>query len=172
MKIQAEQSFLGAALMQIAEDDRLSSINPLVVDGKKVANGFLINDDTALFLRYRSKGEERNYRFHYTDEQLRDIVRAPIKDLSRVMLGMVCREDREVCCLDLSQLTDMMHFRNGPPIVDDDTPYTITVKAEDNQSFRVSGKERGAKFIPDELKIPRNRFPRCIFSDEGTSAKS
>jgi len=164
MKFQNEQTALGAALMQIAEDGRFSSINPLFVKGKKIPNGFLVNGDTALFLRYRSKGEQRNYRFQYTHENLQDIVKTPMEDFTRVILGMVCVEDREVCCVDLAELTEMMHFRDGPPIVDDDTPYTLTVKAEENRSFRVSGKEQGANFIAHDVVIPRNRFPDCVFS--------
>ncbi len=164
MKIQDEQHFLGAALMQISEDDRFSSINPLIVGGKKIANGFLINDNTALFLRYRRKGEERNYRFKFTAEHLDDIVQAPIKKLERVVLGLVCVEDREICCVDLAQLTGMMHFRDGP-VIDEDAAYTITVIADENCSFRVAGKEPGGKFTHAEVVIARNRFPTCVLYD-------
>lgn len=52
MKIRTEHLNLGAALIQIAEDDNFTAINPLRLQGEKINNAFLINADTCVFLKY------------------------------------------------------------------------------------------------------------------------
>ena len=163
MRLEDEQHYLGAALMQIAENDRFSSINPLVMNGQKLKNAFLINETAFLFLKYRHKGEAKSYRFHFSADHLTSIEMIGGKDTSRVFVGLVCLEDRQVCCLDLEQLTAMMHTRNGPGI-NQDADYTVSVMAEDNRMFRVFGRETGGNYQHDEVKIARNRFPECILT--------
>ncbi|NVZ64178.1 hypothetical protein HX867_18930 [Pseudomonas gingeri] len=59
MKVRTEHQNLGAALMQIAEDDNFTAINPLRLKGDKVNNAFLINADTCLFLKYSQEPNTR-----------------------------------------------------------------------------------------------------------------
>ncbi|WP_139198616.1 hypothetical protein [Pseudomonas indica] len=111
MKIRTEHQNLGAALMQVAEDDNFTAINPLRVKGDKINNAFLINADACLFLKYgqepKSTGE---YQFTFSAEQLENI-RASSQHYQKVFLGLVCVEDQEVCCLDVGQLNEMIAAR-------------------------------------------------------------
>lgn len=164
MKIRTEHQNLGAALMQIAEDDNFTAINPLKLKGEKVNNAFLINTDTCVFLKYgqEPKNGTGEYQFTYTMEHLESIYAAA--EHYKVFVGLVCVEDQEVCCLDIDQLRDMIAARRATHRADEDV-YQVLVTVPDGKSLRAYTNMSGRKgmIAGKKLIIPRNRFPGCLF---------
>src|SRR5690606_34556492 len=111
MKIRTEHQTLGAALMQIAENENFTAINPLKLKGEKINNAFLINTDTCVFLKYGQEPKQTGeYQFTYTSEHLESVY-AAAEHHQKVFVGLVCVEDQEICCLDLEQLRSMIAAR-------------------------------------------------------------
>lgn len=134
MKIRTEHQNLGAALMQIAEDDNFTAINPLKLKGDKINNAFLINADTCIFLKYGQEPKPtREYQFTYTREHLEAVYGAA--EHYSVFVGLVCVEDQEICCLDLSQLKSMIEARRKTHGQEEES-YQVLVTAPDGKSLR------------------------------------
>lgn len=164
MKIRTEHQNLGAALMQIAEDDNFTAINPLKLRGDKIKNAFLINTDTCFFLKYgqepKSTGE---YQFTFTVDQLENVYGAA-EHYQKIFIGLVCVEDQEVCCMDLQQLIDMIEARKKTAGSDEES-YQILVTVPDGSRLRAYTNAAGRKGViaGKETLIVRSRFPGCLF---------
>jgi hypothetical protein len=166
MKIRTEHKYLGAALMQIAESDNFTAINPLRLNGGSVNNAFLINADTCIFLKYgqdpKPTGE---YQFTFTAEQLQSIEAAGRHyQKPQVFVGLVCVEAQEVCCLDALQFDAMIAARAKTAGAVEDS-YQVLVTAPDGKSLRAYTNASGRKGViaGKETVISRNRFPECLF---------
>ena len=77
MKIRLEQKNIGAALMQIAEHPQFTAINALKINGEVVNNGFLVNNNIAVFCKYASEPNDTGeYVFTFTQEHISNIKKA------------------------------------------------------------------------------------------------
>lgn len=166
MKIRTEHQHLGAALMQIAENDNFTAINPLRLNGGNVNNAFLINADTCVFLKYgqepKTTGE---YQFTFTADQLQSVEAAGQHyQKQKVFVGLVCVEAQEICCLDALQFDVMIAARVKTANATEDS-YQVLVTAPDGKSLRAYTNASGRKGIiaGKETVISRNRFPGCLF---------
>lgn len=164
MKIRTEHRNLGAALMQIAEHDSFTAINPLRTKAGKVNNAFLINDDTCLFLKYgnepRSTGD---YQFTFTTAQL-DSIRDAHSRYDKIFVGLVCVEDQEICCIDYEQLETIIQARRHTAGVDEEN-YLIFVAVAPGKSMRAYATAANTKnrFACKPVTISRSRFPNGLF---------
>lgn len=167
MKIRTEHQNLGAALMQVAEHDKFTAINPLKLQGEKINNAFLINADTCLFLKYgqepKGTGE---YQFTFHIDQLAKIL-AAAKHYQKVFIGLVCVEDQEVCCIDVTELGDMIGARRSSAGANEET-YQVLVTVPEGKGMRVYMNASGRKGLTaGKAKIiPRKRFPSCLLEQE------
>jgi hypothetical protein len=165
MKIRTEHQNLGAALMQIAEHDSFTAINPLRIRASKINNAFLINSDTCLFLKYgqEPKSTTGEYQFTFTRDQI-----APITEAAgihpKVFIGLVLVEDQEICGLNHAQLKQMIDARavtaGGP-----EDNYTVLVTANADRRLRTytAAANRRRVKAHDALVISRSRFPAFLF---------
>jgi hypothetical protein len=165
MKIRTEHQNLGAALMQIAEHDSFTAINPLRIRASKINNAFLINSDTCLFLKYgqEPKSTTGEYQFTFTRDQI-----APITEASgiyaKVFIGLVLVEDQEICGLTYDQLRQMIDARAETAGGEEDN-YTILVTANADRRLRAytgAANRRRVKAL-NPLVISRSRFPVFLF---------
>lgn len=165
MKIRTEHQTLGAALMQIAEDNSFTAINPLRLGGEKINNAFLINTDTCLFLKYRQEpvGAHEEYVFTFSMDVIASINSAK-KFYKKIFFGLVCVEGQEVCCIDISQFDGMVNARKATFGGDEDT-YQVLVTIPNGKSLRVyMNAARTKGFVAGtKLITPRSRFPSALF---------
>ncbi|WP_045158326.1 hypothetical protein [Stutzerimonas stutzeri] len=164
MKIRTEHQTLGAALMQIAEDENFTAINPLKLKGAKINNAFLINADTCVFLKYGQEPKQTGeYQFTYTSEHLGSID-AAAEHYRKVFVGLVCVEDQEICCLDLDQLRSLIAARRVSHGAEEEA-YQVLVVVPEGKSLRAYTNASGRKGLTAGKKVvvARNRFPSGLF---------
>jgi len=164
MKIRTQHQTLGAALMQIAEHERFTAINPLRIRGEKVTNAFLINDNTCIFLKYGSEPKPTGeYQFTFTTEQMGYIEDAE-EHYRHVFVCLVCVEEQEVCGLEAAELHRMVTARQDSAEADEES-YQVLITAPEGRSLRAYTNAAGRRGVPaiEPIVIPRNRFPGFLF---------
>ena len=166
MKIRTEHQNLGAALMQIAEDDNFTAINPLRLRGAKINNAFLINADTCLFLKYgqEPKGAHQEYKFTFSSDVL-DSIELSTEFYQKIFIGLVCVEDQEICLIDMEQMTEMLQARIKTAGQEEEV-YQVLVTVPEGKSLRAYTNASGRKGVVAgrEKVISRNRFPSGLFA--------
>jgi len=164
MKIRTQHQTLGAALMQIAEHERFTAINPLRIRGDKVTNAFLINDNTCIFLKYGSEPKPTGeYQFTFSTEQLGYIEDAQ-EHYRNVYVCLVCVEEQEICGLSAAELQRMITARQDTHAGDEES-YQVLITATEGGRLRAYTNASGRRGVPalDPLVIPRSRFPGFLF---------
>ena len=164
MKIRTQHMTLGAALMQIAEHESFTAINPLRLRGEKVTNAFLINADTCVFLKYGSEPKTTGeYQFTFTTDQVLCIEEAE-EHYRNVFVCLVCVEEQEVCGLEAAELHRMISARKSTN-PDDEDSYQILITAPAGGRLRAYTNAAGRRGTPalEPLLITRNRFPAFLF---------
>lgn len=165
MRIDDNHMYHGAALIQVAEDPRFTAINALPINNDINRAAYLINQDTALYLKYcsePSKTEYREYAFNFREIHIDELVR--ISDIYRTFIGLVCVSDRHVCCIKYNQLLDLVNRRRNSK-GENESQYIVLVTAHHGQQFRVyvNSPGRRGKRIGAPLLIPRKSFPDVLF---------
>jgi hypothetical protein len=164
MKIRTQHMTLGAALMQIAEHERFTAINPLRIRGDKVTNAFLINDNTCIFLKYGSEPKNTGeYQFTFTSEQMGFIEDAE-EHYRHVFVCLVLVEEQEICGLQAAELHRMITARQDSTDMDEES-FQVLITATDGGRLRAYTNAAGRRGVPalDPLVIPRSRFPAFLF---------
>ncbi|OZY39378.1 hypothetical protein CJF43_23440 [Pseudomonas fragi] len=164
MKIRTQHQNIGAALMQIAEHDSFTAINPLKLRGEKITNAFLINTDTCVFLKYGNEPKPTGeYQFTFTEEQLLCIEEAE-DHYKNVFVCLVCVEAQEICGLTVSELNQMISARKST-VVGDEESYQVLVTATQGGRLRAYTNAAGRKLVRalTPLVISRSRFPAFLF---------
>lgn len=165
MKISKEDRYLGAALIQVAEDDSFTAINPLKLKNRAINNAFLINTDTCLFLKHaETTNSVHEYQFTFTSSQL-DFIEAADRQHKKIFIGLVCVSDNEICCIDMEQLSEMLEARKASAGNKDEESYAVLVTVKEGQSLRAFINAAGRRGVAAsrEIVIARNRFPKCVF---------
>lgn len=166
MKINDDHMYHGAALTQIAEHPRFTAINAFKLNGSTSRSGFRVNDDIGVYLKYatKPKGTYQEYPFTFTQEHLGELAKMA-KGISRVYLALVCVQARQVCCLPLDRLNELIARRRAAK-GDDEDQYVLLVTVQEGKSFRAYISPPGArkKILGKALIIPRNDFPSRIFA--------
>ena len=165
MKIDNDHMYHGAALIQIAEDPKFTSINSLKVKTVVVENGYVINDGIGVLLKYATKpvGTYCEYVFGFTQENLRDMVRID-NATNSLFLAMVCVKAREICCLRYQEFCELIQRRKAEKGADEDR-YQVLVTAPKRRGFRVYVNAPGVKktILGEAKSVSRSEFPQRIF---------
>jgi hypothetical protein len=66
MKIHLDHQYHGAAIIQIAEDDRFTAINSIKSSGTNHRSAFRVNDDIGVYLKYAEKPSAAYEEFQFT----------------------------------------------------------------------------------------------------------
>jgi len=164
MKIRLEQKNIGAALMQIAEHPQFTAINALKINGEVVNNGFLVNNNIAVFCKYASEPNDTGeYVFTFTQEHISNIKKA--KKNYNVFLALICVEDGEICQITDNQLETLIQNRKTSAKKEEEQ-YTILVTMKSGTRFRVyvNAAGRRGRFAGEKIIVARRAFPDNIFS--------
>ena len=164
MKIADDHKFHGAALLQIAEDPRFTAINSIEIEGQRSRSAYRINDTTGIFLKYASKPSRiGEYPFTFTEGHLRELD-AIDSQMDQTFLALVCVEDREIACLTLPQLQELVGRRQeakGEP----EDQYVVLVTAPERSKLRAYINKPGKRgeIIGKAFLINRRSFPETLF---------
>jgi len=165
MNIDNDHMYHGAALMQIAEHPKFTSINSLKVKKQIIENGFVINDGIAVLLKYASKqtGKYQEYKFGFTLDNIKDMMRIS-RSTKSLYLALVCVESREICCLSYENCSKLIQRRRAEKGADEDQ-YQILVTAPKGKSLRVYVNAPGVKkkLLGEPMIVGRSEFPEMIF---------
>ncbi len=166
MKINDDHMYHGAALLQIAEDPRFTAINSIEVSGQKSRSAYRINDSIGIFLKYASKPSRtfREYTFTFTADHLRELAEVDNSQVSNTFIALVCVKDREIACLTLPQLQELVKRRREAKGTHEDQ-YLVLVTAPQGKSLRayVNAPGRRKHILEKELLIKRRSFPDALF---------
>lgn len=165
MKIDNDHMYHGAALIQIAEHPKFTSINSLKVKTVVVENGYEVNDGIGVLLKYARKpvGRFGEYLFGFTQENLGDIVRIDSATNS-LFLALVCVKAREICSLSYQEFCALIQRRKTAKGADEDQ-YQILVTTPRGKGFRVYVNAPGVKkrILGSAMIVSRSNFPEKIF---------
>jgi hypothetical protein len=168
MRIDDDHLYHGAALNQIAEDPHFTAINALSAGRTKLRNSYRINDDIGVHLKYCTSpsGQAEEYKFTFTAEHLADL-RKVHEQAAKTYLVLVCVADRQVCCLSLTELEELIRARRDA-IGGDEDQYVILVTIPAGKSFRVYVSVPGqrGKILGKPLIVSRNSFPSRLFEEQ------
>ena len=165
MKVNKDHLYHGAVLNQIAEHEQFTAINALKVKGKTSRSAFKVNNDIAVYVKYRSEpsGPYDEYVFNFTEAQLSELT-AIDRNGDTLYLALVCVQDGEVCCLPYSDFSRLISLRIqalGHP----EDPYSLLVTLKKNEGFKVYMNAPGVKgkYLETPLKVTRNACPKSLF---------
>ena len=166
MKIDDDHMYHGAVLLQIAEHPRFTAINTIELSGQKSRSAYRINDRIGIFLKYASKPSAKNFReyaFTFTNDHLRELNEVA-SQVASTFIALVCVEDRQIACLTLSQLQELVRLRRTAKGTDEEQ-YVVLVRAPQGKRLRayVSVPGRRKKILEKELFISRKAFPDVLF---------
>ena len=165
MKISDDHMYHGAALLQIAEDPKFTAINSIDVSGQKSRSAYQINNNTGIFLKYASKPSKNlgEYPFTFTSDHLREL-ETVAKKVTSTFIALVCVKDRQIACLTLPQLNDLVNRRLDKKGTAEDQ-YVVLVTAPPGKRLRVYINYPGHKkrVVGKPLLIKRQAFPGALF---------
>ena len=165
MQIRDEHFNHGAALNQIAEHEGFTAINSLTVNENKSRSAFKINDRIAVYFKYSTKpaGSFKEYVFTFNSAHLTEL--RDIENMGdKLFLALICVEDRHICCIPNSDLTEMIEERKRDSGNQEDQ-YQVLVTLKKREAFRVYMNKYNSpgKRLDKLLTIPRNNFPNALF---------
>jgi hypothetical protein len=167
MKIDDDHMYHGAALLQIAEHPRFTAINTIEIAGQKSRSAYRINDNIGIFLKYASNPSKNlgEYVFQFTNDHLQEL-EAVAGQMESTFIALVCVRDREIACLTLDELQDMVERRKKKKGSDEER-YVVLVTARRRQSLRayVNMPDRKGIILGKQLVIKRQAFPERLFPD-------
>ncbi|TWT64406.1 hypothetical protein [Rubinisphaera italica] len=165
MRIEDKQFNHGAALMQIAEHESFTAINPLVIDGEKSHTAFVINHDIAIYPKYATKPKRPfdEYLFNFSSDNVAELEAIGDK-YARTCIPLICVKDHHICGLTLDDFHDLRNRRIKAAGYEEDV-VSILVTIPDGGACRVYVNKPGVKktILGKEILIPRNAFPNFLF---------
>lgn len=165
MKINDDHMYHGAALTQIAEHPAFTAINVFRTRQGASRSAFVINSNIGAYLKYAGKPKRPfgEYVFQFRTEHLLEL-RKIAKNHRYVYLGLICVKGRQICCLSLEMLNELIGRRQKEKGGEEDQ-YTILVTIPKGGYFRVYINAPGKKktWLGDQFKIARRDFPNKFF---------
>ena len=166
MRINKDHLYHGAALTQIAEHPRYTSINAFRYQRKNSRSAFKVNDTIGLYLKYATEpspgGRYKEYLFNFRSQHFREL-RQLKKGTANIFVGLICVRDKEICCLHYDELIELVKERQQELMGFEDQ-YAILVKLSQGSSFRVYLNQPGTKGKAlNHFVIPRRNFPARLF---------
>lgn len=174
MHIDKDHLYYGAAVLQVAEDDRYTSINQFRKAGKRVRNSYVVNNDIGLYLTYRNtRSRTANWSGKKADEylfQLDESELAKIKELNHrypsTSLGLICVGNERICCISFDELQSLLDLRKQDAGEEEDS-YVIVVaifpKTRMSMKVFVTPKGTRNKYLGTPIIVAENAFPGKIF---------
>jgi hypothetical protein len=174
MRIDEDQFFYGAALIQIAEHPSFTAINDYKENDATVRCAYGVNQNIGVYLRYdgRPRPEKEGdgvrkffeYDFNF-NRAARDTLARMSGKFAHLYLGLVCVQSREICCVSYQEFQELLAFRES--LAGSEEQFTVNVRLLERSSFRVFVKEPGTR--SKESRKPRtigkNQFPSRIFGE-------
>jgi hypothetical protein len=175
MMIDNNDLYYGAALKQIADHKLFKSINAEWQGGEKSRCAYRINTDIGIYVRAATKPVCGEYVFNFKKTNFEEW-KALEKVCKNVFIVLVCYDARaisrgsrmancrQICVLQRSQIEVLITARGTDLASLSQINVLITVP--DSQSMRAAVAIPGTRGKRMELKrkIPRNAFPKVIFS--------
>ena len=166
MKVDDKHFYHGAAIMQIAEDEHFTAINPLLLNGHTSYNGFLINRGIAIYPKYagRPRGSFKEYQFTFKHENIEELEQ--IREHNRrLYIALVCVRDREICGLTYEQFRSL-YERRQEDLGHDEEQFVVLVTLPKGKQFRVYVNAAGTrnKYLGEQLLVARSAFPGMLFN--------
>lgn len=163
MKINDDHMYHGAALTQVAEHERFTSINAVRFAKKLSRSSFRINESIGIYLKYAAKLIGTDYNFTFTKDNKQELIKLQ-KLCDKVFVALVCVADRQICCISLDELNNWLAARNAALGGKEDVS-TILVNLPKGKAFRVNMNQPGRRnvYLSKPQIVARNRFPNALF---------
>ena len=172
MKIADDHLFYGSAIIQVAEDESFTAINRFQSERVDSQCAYWVNQDIGLYLKYRTEPnfeamiDDKNakvYIFVFNSETRR-VIDEMANRSDRVFLGLVCVEDRQICCVSLAEYKDLLR-RRFEALGEEDEQFRIQVGFTSGGKFRVYVTTPKRKGVPlgRVLRIAQSDFPSKVF---------
>lgn len=172
MKIDKDHLYYGAAVIQIAEHPSFTAINDFQRNNATVRCGYWVNQDIGIYLKYRFEadrtanwgGKDANeYLFVFNEENI-DHIKNMKRRGSSTFLGLVCVQDKQICCLSVDEFLSLIERRrqaNGNA----EKQYTIVVALPSGSKFRVyvTPPRRRNLVLGDPVLVAQKDFPDRLF---------
>jgi len=136
--IEKEDFYHGAAIIKLFEDNRFISI-------KKGDQGFVINDDIFIFLKYRTKARSP-WVFSFDDEDIK-LLKGNAESFPKIIIIFICGGDG-ICPIRGKDLEYLL----------DNNPGWVSIRRKYNEQYRVSGSVKSLK-----RKISMRYWPSIAF---------
>ena len=175
VNIDKDHLYYGAACLQVAEDDRYTSINQFRSNNRRVRCTYVVNNDIGLYLTYRGERSRRakwdgdrtadEYLFTFDAGEI-----AKIDELCsrypNTYLGLVCVQNERICCLSNRELRELIALRRADAGVQEDS-YVIVVAIfpGTRMSMKVFVTPLGKRnrYLGKPLIVAECAFPSKIF---------
>ena len=163
MKINDDHMYHGAALTQVAEHDRFTSINAVRFSKKLSRSSFRINEFIGVYLKYAGKLIGDDYNFTFSKDNKKELVKLQ-KLCEKVFISLVCVADRQICCISLEEFNNWIGVRQSALGSAEDVS-TILIHLPKGKAFRVNMNKPGRRkiYLAKPQIVPRNRFPNALF---------
>lgn len=172
MRIDQDHLYYGAAIIQVAEHPSFTAINDFKTNGRPVRCAYWVNQDIGLYLKYRStpdrtarwgKVKAKEYSFSF-NRDARKTIRQMAKHSDKVYVGLVCVEDRQICCLSVEEFNRLVSLRRSEVGKNEDQ-YVVWVALPKNSKFRayVTPAARKNMYLGEPLRIAQSAFPAKVF---------
>ena len=168
MHIDKNHLYHGAALIQIAEDPKFTSINELKIKKVSYRDVFGINKDSAVFLKYAGEPANVHQEFVFNfDKATRDRLKEIGDHVGHLVLGLVCVEAEHICCITSTEFWRLINRRITAKGEEEDQ-ITILITCPPSEGFHVYVNKPGVKNmkIGKNLNVPRNAFPKKVFTKD------
>ncbi len=168
MRIQLEHFYHGAALTQIVEDPRVTSIRSLTYGRNISKSAYRINGNIAVYVKYSGKPNKshREYVFQFSRSQ-RTEMEAISKHIQKFFVALVCVKGCEICCVEYSEILKMFNARRkSKGAVEAQIAILVTLPKGNQFRVYVNAPQTKNMLLGEELLVPRNAFPELIFSKE------
>ena len=164
--------YQGAALWQIANDERFTAINRVALispDGVESHKGLVVEtedgEEVGVYFKYATEptSDPNDYSFTFNRD-----AKNHLEELNRgrdkTFILLVCVEDSEVCCLPYSDFRDMLGRRITARGEDEEVT-TLLANLGRGRGFHVNMNMPGRRgyYLGGQIEIPRADFPRKIF---------
>ena len=171
-KIIDRHTMHGAALIQIAEHERFTSINLVDLPNSQSHRAFRVNQNIGVFFSTSRKRTEKygEFRFRFGEKNIADI-EALKRAVPNTFLALICMEQgiREICCISYSEFSEFIAVRRSALASlgerEDAVSICVVLRKGKGKLFRVyvDNPRTKGKYLSG-LDVARSDFPDRIFA--------
>jgi hypothetical protein len=162
MKIDKEDLYYGAAVLQVAEHKSFKAINRLPAPG--LPHTYLINTDVGLHLKYASAPVKGSYRFSFSAGHMEALEKLWSK-MTNLLVGLVCARAGQVACVRYLDLM-LLHHKHQSKEKTPHSVFPVRVSVPRGRQLRLwvpYPNRRTWGPLSEPLLIPRDHFPWRVF---------